>query len=166
MTNEPQIIDAESTVKRQLDRLEFIERVPELQRQAVQLAGNGYELVLKLPRHSAVTAYANELASVVRDNCDDLKVARRNLKAARINYEERVRFRIQRNIHAWADGGLFVSLSAILEARAEALHWRKVVKEMEYTARIKKHNQRAVRRYVVIDGHRIRVRRERERPSA
>jgi hypothetical protein len=146
MTNAPKIRNATSPVKRELDRLELIERVPELQRQAAQLAGNGFELVLHLPRHPAVTAYADECAAIVRDKCD-LKTARRNLKAARVNYENRVRFRIQRNINEWLDGGLFVSLSAILEARAEAKHWRKVVKELEYVARIKEQNRQSIVRH-------------------
>jgi hypothetical protein len=154
-TNEPQIINAESAVKRELDRLELIERVPALRREAVQLAGNGFELILKLPHHPAVSVYANELAAMPRPRAD-LKVARRNLKAARINYEKRVGFRLRRDIREWSDGGAFVSLSAILEDRAEALHWRKVIKELEYVARIKRHNERQIERarpeFVTIGG--------------
>ncbi len=144
VSNPPE--NVKSILARQLDRAEFVERVPDLQRQAVQLAGNGYELVLELPRHPAVTAYANELAAMPRPRAG-LKVARRNLKAARINYEKRVGWRLRRDICEWADGGVFVSLSAILEDRAEAMHWRKVVKELEYTARIKEQNRQSIVRH-------------------
>ena len=132
MTDQIQKLD--SAVKRELDRFKLVERVPELRREAAQLAGNGYELVLKLPRHPAVIAYVNEQAKVVRDDCD-LKTARRNLKAARVNYEKRVSFRIRGDITItsdeergrYADFAAFVSLSAIIEDRAEAKHWNKIM---------------------------------------
>jgi hypothetical protein len=143
MSNDHQIATPPSGVKAELDRLELVECVPELTRQAARLIG--FDLVLHLPHHPAVTAYINELAATRRPGAD-LKTARRNLKIARINYEKRVRYRVRGNICEWADGGLFVSLSAIIEARADAMHWRKVVMGHEHVARIKQQNRWAVAR--------------------
>lgn len=142
-------------VKTELDRLELVERVPALQRRAVR----------DLPNHPCVVAYVNECAAVNLPDAN-LRIARHHFKAARVNYEQRCAFRLQRNIE-WLDGGRFVSLSAIIEARADAKHWQKVVMKLEADKKIKQQNRRATqlaRRYVVIDGHQIRVRRERERP--
>ncbi len=136
----PEIIRAESAVKRELDRLELVERVPALQREAARSTGRyalderGYPLpVLILPRHPAVIAYVNECAaqSSGRQAVSDLCTARRNLKAAHINYKERVLYRTRHDIREWSDGGRFVSLSAIIEARADAMHWRKVINKLE-----------------------------------
>ena len=156
----PQIKGRASTVKRALDRLELVDRVPELRREAARVEDRLTEdgqWILIMPRHLAVIAYVNEQASVVRENCD-LKTARRRLKDARVNYADRVGYRISYDIRFSneAEGNAFVSLSAIIEARAEAVHWRKVVKEKERAARINKWNARQCERarpeFVTIGG--------------
>ncbi len=159
--NDPHIEPAESPVKRALDRAELIERVPVLQRDAAEFetaigeGGLRYQrlndhgsLILKFPRHHLVHAYGCELASLnARRVADaDLKVARRNFKKARVNYEDRVNWRGAGDIK-WNDGGKFVSLSAILEARAEAVFWRKIVTELETVEKIKRQNEQAITRH-------------------
>ena len=137
----PEIIRAESAVKRELDRLELIERVPALQRRAVR----------DLPNHPAVIAYVNECASL-KYPAATLKKARRLYDAAHLNYTNRVSFRVQRGIE-WCDGGRFVSLSAIIEARADAMHWRKVINKLEAEKKIKE-QQEQNRRHIA--RHRLR----------
>ena len=139
MTTKPQIENADSPVKRELDRLELVERVPALQREAARtgrrvIDERGYPMpLLILPNHPAVIAYINECAAHPsgRQAVSDLRTARRNLKAAHINYKERVLYRTRHDIREWSDGGRFVSLSAIIEARADAMHWRKVINKLE-----------------------------------
>jgi hypothetical protein len=147
MSNANPIELPKTSVKQSLDRAELVERVPALQRKFTRVKfGERGEMIQIFPRHHLVSAYGCELATAnARRECDvaDLKVARRRFKNARVNYEDRVAFRMQPNI-AWPDGGKFVSLSAILEARAEAVFWRKVVKEMEYVETIKQHNKVAI----------------------
>jgi hypothetical protein len=125
MTNDPQIAKPDSTVKTTLDRLELVEKVPALTRASGRA----------LPRHPAVIAYVNECAAVKRPDVG-LRVARRNFKLASVNFENRCAFRAQPAIE-WCDDGKFCSLSAIIEARADALHWRKVIMRLEAAAKIK-----------------------------
>jgi hypothetical protein len=158
----------ESAVKLALDHAELVERVPALQWEATQF--NFKErggLVLVPPRHPAVIAFIKELDGMEYEPSVDLKTARRRLRVAKDSYQTRLGFRIYQP----QDGPKFerfTSLSAILIARAAGFHWTKVVNELERAERVKKRNERAaqlVPRYVVIDGHPVRVRRERERPS-
>lgn len=156
MTNANAIEPQDSAVKRALDHAEFVDRVPALQREAAEFAtaiegGLRFErmtehgsLILKFPRHHLVAAYSRELAdaNTGRARNVDLRTARRRAKAARVNYEDRVNWRAVPDIE-WSDGGMFVSLSAIIEARAEAVFWQKVVREMEYAKRIEQQNERA-----------------------
>ena len=132
MTTTHQIKNHDSPVKQELDRLELVECVPALQRGVADV--KGHELVLILPSHPAVSAYVTELAALPRETTSDLKHARQMLKSAQVNYKNRVAFRLRRDI-GWSDGGLFVSLSAILEARADGLHWWKIVKRLAREAR-------------------------------
>jgi hypothetical protein len=149
--NTQQIEDPVSAVKRELDRLELIERVPALQRRAARIGlrtldARGYPMpVLTLPRHPAVMAYINECAALVRTDAD-LRTARRNLIAAQINYKDRVLYRSRRDICLDADGRYikferFVSLSAIIEARVDAMHWRKVINKLEAEKKIKEQQE-------------------------
>ncbi len=139
MTTKPQVENADSPVKRELDQLELIERVPALQREAARtgrrvLDARGYPMpLLIVPNHPAVIAYLNERAAHPsgRQAVNDLRTARRNLIAAQVNYKERVLYRMRHDIREWSDGGVFVSLSAIIEARADAIHWRKVINKLE-----------------------------------
>lgn len=137
----PQIIPAEFPVKRELDRLELVDRVPALQRRAVR----------DLPNHPAVIAYINECAALARQTTD-LRTARRLFDAASLNYRNRCAFRMQPGIE-WCDDGAFVSLSAIIEDRAAALHWRKVIDKLEAEKKMKE-QQEQNRRHVV--RHRLR----------
>jgi hypothetical protein len=159
----------ESAVKLALDHAELIERIPELQREAAAVNFNDSGgLVLVPPRHPAVTAFIQELDEIEYESAPDLKTARRRLGVARDSYQKRVAFRVTPNL----DGPVFnrfVSLSSILIARAAGKHWHKIVRELEHVERVKKYNERVsqlVPRYVVIDSHPVRVRRERERPSS
>jgi hypothetical protein len=158
-----QINSAESAVKAVLDRLELIERVPALQREVARcglrtLDARGFPFpVLTLPRHPAVMAYINECAALVRPDAD-LRTARRNLIAAQINYKDRVLYRSRRDICLDADGRYieferFVSLSAIIEVRADAMHWRKVILKLEAEKKIKE-QQEQNRRHIA--RHRLR----------
>ncbi len=157
----------ESAAKLALDHAELVELRPALQRKAAVF---NYDerggLVLILPRDPDVTAFIHELDEIQYETAD-LKTARRRLRVARESYQTRVANRAAQNL----DGptfNRFVSLSAILIARGEARHWHKIVSQLERDERIKKYNARTaelVRHYVIIDGHPVRVRRERERPS-
>ena len=138
MTNDAQIAKPDSAVKTELDRLELVERVPVL----VRASGRA------LPRHPAVIAYVNECAAVKRPDVG-LRVARRNFKLASVNFENRSAFRSQRDIE-WRDGGKFVSLSAIIEDRADALHWRKMIGRLEADKKMKEQqeqNRRSINRH-------------------
>lgn len=108
-----------SAVKRELDRLELVERVSALQRRDV----------LVLPRHPAVIAYMKECATMARPAAD-LRAARRLYAAERATYDTRRVMRRQDGIK-WTDGGRSISLSSIIEARAAALYWRKVILKLE-----------------------------------
>jgi hypothetical protein len=154
MSNDHQIAKPASTVKTTLDHLELVERVPALTRDAAR-AERGLDerdypsRVLILPHHPAVIAYVRECAAIKYPE-GDLKTARRNLRAARVNYKDRVIYRMRHDICEWLDGGLFVSLSAIIEARAEALHWRKEILRMKAAAKIKQQqeqNRRSINRH-------------------
>ena len=141
MSNDHQIENPDSAVKRALDHLELVERVPMLTRASGRV----------LPRHPAVIAYVNECAARQRPDAN-LRTARRNFDAASVNYKNRCAFRFQPGIH-WDDGGVFVCLSAIIEARAEAKHWQKVIVGLETAAKIKE-QQEQNRRSIV--RHRLR----------
>ena len=130
-----------SPVKLALDDAELIARVPALLRRDVR----------DLPRHPAVIAYVAECRSLHRSDAD-LRTARRNFSAARVSYEYRRAFRLQRGIE-WGDGGRFVSLSAIIEARAECLHWRKVIVKLEAEKKLEQQREQN-RRHIV--RHRLR----------
>jgi hypothetical protein len=117
-----------SAVKLELDRLELVECVPELQRRSVR----------DLPRHPLVVRYVNECAVLFREKTTSLRNARRLFDRAAINYKNRCAFRLQDGIE-WVSGSefrSFISLSAIIEARAEALHWNKVIVGLETAAKI------------------------------
>jgi len=134
----PQIENPDSTVKITLDHLELVERVPALTRASGKA----------LPRHPAVIAYVHECAALPRPDAN-LRTARRNYEAARVNYNNRCAFRFQRGIE-WEDGGVFVSLSAIIEARADAMYWRKVIMKLEAEKKIKEQqeqNRRSIVRH-------------------
>jgi hypothetical protein len=80
------------------------------------------------------------------ESVPNLKAARRRLRTANDSYQTRVAHRVTANL----TGPVFerfVSLSAILIARAAAKHWRKVVMEQEHIERIKKHNRRNTEYY-------------------
>ena len=160
----------ESALKLALDYAELVERVAELQRKVTTVNFNERGgLVLVPPRHPAVIAFIKELDEMVYGPAADLKTARRRLRVASGSYQTRVSFRLANDDGEQVAFNRFVSLSAILIARAEAMHWYKVVNELERAERAKKRNERAaqlVPRYVVIDGHPVRVRSERERPSS
>jgi hypothetical protein len=131
---------AESALKLALDDAELIERIPELQREAsaVNYDENG-GLILILPRHPAVTAFIQELGEMEYEAAD-LKTARRRLRAAHDAYQFRIAHRVTPNLTGPAFDR-YVSLSAILMARAAGKHWLKVVAGLEHTERIKKHNE-------------------------
>jgi hypothetical protein len=144
------LIDRASAVKSELDRLEFAEPVAALQREA---AVADYDIdgsfVLRLPHHPAVAAYAHELASVKRArDVTDLALARSKLKTAHDDYRARVGFRLRHDIHADGDDYVafrqFVSLTAILEARAEAMFWRGIVAGLENREQTNKRNRWAM----------------------
>jgi hypothetical protein len=161
----PQINQPESAVKRELDRLELVECVPALRREACQCAkaivgrmfayahdrdADDYELVFQMPRHPAIARYAHEQVNVHRESSRDLKVARRRFKAAYLNYEKRCSYRARRDIcltpeeelvGRYAPFAKFISLSAIIEAKAEAMHWFKIVMNLEYVAHVGKQNR-------------------------
>lgn len=133
---------AEWATKLALDNAELVELVPELQREATAVNRNDSGgLVLVPPRHPAVLAFIHELDAVEYETAPDLKTARRRLRTANDAYQFRVVHRVANLTGAAFDR--FVSLSAILIARAAAKHWRKTVRELEYSDRIKKHNERA-----------------------
>ena len=96
------------------------------------------ERFLKIPGHRLVKAYALELAK--RNNRErpdaNLRTARRKLKAARDDFKRRCMCRMG-NMQ-WSDpevGAKFISLRAILEARAEALYWYGIVIDLERAER-------------------------------
>jgi hypothetical protein len=130
----------ESAVKLALDNAELIEHVAELQRDA---AAVNYDesggLVLILPHHPAVRDFIQELDGMEYEAAADLKTARRRLRAARNAYQFRVTHRVTPLTGPAFDR--YVSLSAILMARAAGKHWLKVVAGLEHTERIKKHNE-------------------------
>ena len=158
----------ESAIKLALDNAELIERAPELQRGATAVNFNDSGgLVLIPPRHPAVMDFIQELERMKYEPAANLKAARRRLRAARNAYQFRVTHRVTPLTGPAFER--YVSLSAILIARAAGRHWHKVVAELERAERIKKYNERAAElapRHVVIDGHPVRVRRERERSSS
>jgi hypothetical protein len=130
----------ESPVKLALDHAELIERVPALQRKATAVNYNETGgLVLVPPRHPAVIAFIQELDGMEYETAD-LKTARRCLRVASDAYQFRVTHRVTPNLTGPAFNR-YVSLSAILMARAAAKHWRKVVAELEHTERVKKQNR-------------------------
>jgi hypothetical protein len=132
----------ESPVKLALDNAELIEHVPELQRGATVVNHNDSGgLVLVPPRHPAVLAFIHELDAMEYETAADLKTARRRLRVANDAYQFRVVHRVANLTGEAFDR--YVSLSAILIARAAAKHWRKIVRELEYTERIQKHNRNA-----------------------
>lgn len=145
-----------SHIKAALDHAELVERVPALQPSATQFetmdspAGRTWRLnengalILKFPRHHLVVAYSYELANANarREYVGDLRRARRRFKEATINYENRVNWRNVLDMNE-----RFVCLSAIIEARAEAVYWRKIVKEAEHVEAIKRQNERALTRH-------------------
>jgi hypothetical protein len=141
INKKPQIAKPDSAVKRELDHAELIERVPVLTRASGRA----------LPRHPLVIAYVNECAAMSRPDVG-LRSARQNFKLASVNFENRCAFRAQPGIR-WDDGGEFVSLSNIIEARAEAKHWRKVIMRLEADKKIKE-QQEQNRRHIV--RHRLR----------
>lgn len=159
----PHIEIPASLVKTELDRLELIERVPVLRREATRtesrLDERGFPMLVVIPpRHPAVIAYINERAALIREKCTDLKAARRNLKDAFVNYRNRVNFRVRSDIALsrdeelgpYADFAKFISLSSIIEARAEAIHWRKVILKLETDRKIrdqKEQNRRNINRH-------------------
>ncbi len=105
-----------------------------------------YDLCFRLPRHPAVVAYADELAMRNRHRRYSepditLKTARRRFLAARLDYENRCHFRCRHDIVGWSDGGAFVSLRAIVEARAEMIFWFQLVMEQEHIAHVKQQNR-------------------------
>jgi hypothetical protein len=141
----PALDIAETAVKLALDDAELVLRVPALQREACAAnADDRGDLILVLPRHPAVLAFIHELDAMEYETVD-LITARRRLRAAKADYQDRV---VQRQI-VTLTGALFeryISLSAILIARAAGKHWHKVVAELERAERIKKHNRWAAAR--------------------
>jgi hypothetical protein len=128
----------ESAAKSALDYAELVEHLPALLRRDVR----------DLPRHPAVIAYVTECRSLHRSDAD-LRTARRNFNTARVSYEYRRAFRLQGGIE-WGDGGRSVSLSAVIEARAEAMHWHKVIVKLEtekHIAEQKEQNRRHIVRH-------------------
>jgi hypothetical protein len=123
----------ESPVKLALDNAELIEHVPELQREATAVSyTENSDAVLILPRHPAVLAFIHELDTIEYATAD-LKTARRRLRIAKSEYQDRV---VSREI-VKSTSPLFplferhISLSAILMARAAAKHWHKVILKLE-----------------------------------
>jgi hypothetical protein len=132
----------ESAAKSKLDDAELVELRPALQRKATAV---NYDesggLVLVLPCDPDVNAFIRELDEIQYETAD-LKAARRRLRVARDQYQTRVANRVALNLES-PKFNRFVSLSAILIARAAGKHWHKVVRELEYFERVKKHNERA-----------------------
>ena len=128
MSNDQQIAKADSAVKATLDRLELVEKVPAL----THASGRA------LPGHPAVIAYVNECAALPRPDAN-LRTARKNFKIASVNYNNRCDYRFQPGIQ-WSDG-VGVTLSSIIEARAEAKHWNKVIMRLEAAAKIEQQKQ-------------------------
>jgi hypothetical protein len=157
---EHQISPFESAANHALDRGEFVECVPALQRSAIAINVNDRGgPVLVLPTHRLVNDFIRELnaANISRDNelrdaggalTINLKSARKNFNAARRRYDTRVSHRLISSSMTDDDAryielGRYSSLSAILIDRAEAAFWRKIVKELEYFIRVKQSNERA-----------------------
>ena len=150
---------AESAAKLALDSAELVGRVAELQRDAsaVNFDDKG-GLVLVLPHHPAVAAFIRELDEMEYEPAADLKTARRRLRAARDAYQTRVAHRVTQNLEGPAFDR-FVSLSAILIARAAGKHWHKRVAELEAARKLRrqrKENARQIERarpeFVTIGG--------------
>jgi len=156
-----QIAILESPVKHRLDVAELAEGVPELQRAATRINFNPETggLVMVIPDHPAVRAFVKELAAVEYEPPKDLREARFLLRKASESYQSRVAFRAQ-DVGGDRPAFLrFVSLSSILIARADAMHWRRIVNELERAAQRKRQNERDRRpQFVEIDGERVRVR--------
>lgn len=140
------IVNGGSPVKAALDRAEFLEKEPSLQRDAARPVSDtltsrgGY--VLDLPRHPAVIAYVNECKRVAWPEVTDLKVARKLLRDARVNLEKTTDWRLAHGIE-WCDDGRSVALSVIIEHRAAAKHWHDVVNALTYKRRVQDANERA-----------------------
>jgi hypothetical protein len=142
----------ESALKLALDAAELTERVPELQREAAAVNFNDSGgLVLIPPRHPAVTAFIQELDGMEYESAADLRTARRRLGVAHHSYQTRVAYRVTQNISGIVFNR-FVSLSAILIARAAGKHWHKVVAELERAERVKQQNRWNVARSRVYAG--------------
>lgn len=118
--------------------------------------------IFQLPNHPLVRAYAAELAAIIPHAEPETKNARRIFKAARRKYEWRTQMRGDRQ---WSDrkaGEKFVSLRAILEARAEAMFWFEIVKrldlerERERLAEWRRRKAAFGPEYVTIDGVQVR----------
>jgi len=143
----PQIVKPINTVKAQLDHAELVERVPVLWRENSQVDENRN---LVLPRHPLVTAYVNECAALPRPDVG-LTSARNRYAAALSDYKDRRGFRVTRGIE-WSNfgGAEWVSLSAIIEVRAEAQHWLKVIRKLEAAKKMKEQqeqNRRSINRH-------------------
>ena len=136
----------------ELDRLEFVERVPELQRTAARhreslSATGGY--ILRFPDHPAVLAYIRELAMIAWEPRGedgsfrhlDLKTARQRYADADAEYGGRVLCRL---FPEPSDDERHSALSAIIEARSVALYWRKIVTELQTIEYIQQQNRRAM----------------------
>jgi hypothetical protein len=147
MTNAPQIAKHDSPVKQTLDHAELVERVPVLCRENSEVDENRN---LVLPRHPLVTAYVNECAALPRPDIN-LRAARHRYQVAMYDYKDRRGFRVTRGIE-WSNfgGPEWVSLSAIIEVRAEARHWLKVIRKLEAAKKMKEQqeqNRRSVNRH-------------------
>jgi hypothetical protein len=136
--SKPQIGKPISPVKAELDRLELVERVPVLWRENSQVDENRN---LVLPRHPLVIAYVNECAALPRPDAN-LRTARRNYETALSDYKDRRGFRVTRGIRWDDDGAEWVSLSAIIEVRAEAQYWHKVIVRLETEKKMKEQQER------------------------
>jgi hypothetical protein len=139
----------ESAAKSKLDDAELVELRPALARNA---AAVDYDesggLVLVLPRDPNVTAFIRELDEIQYETAVDLKAARRRLRVARQSYQTRVANRVALNLES-PKFNRFVSLSAILIARAAGKHWHKVIMKFEAEKkieRIKDENAEAIAR--------------------
>jgi hypothetical protein len=145
---------SESAAKLALDDAELILRVPALRREVaryetVQVGAMfgivhnrdplSYEIMFQLPDHPLVAEYVNEQVNAPRRSSDNLKTARRHLRAAYLNYEKfslrrgdsGIRVTPEDELGRYADFARDVSLSSIIEAKAEAEHWFKIAMRLE-----------------------------------
>jgi hypothetical protein len=132
------------TRRSELHHAEFVERVPELQRQnAVSVrrqygrfapywaTSNTFAEFLDWPTHPAVGRYRTALMFAPDDTPrpQTFEAARAHYEKYAVDFYHRCDFRLQRDIVKWSDGGEYVSLCAIIDVAQAMVNARRALEE-------------------------------------